>query len=42
MNKEKEDYSFWSKYRRFAGNEILLYLVMIIGILLGIIIFSYV
>ncbi len=38
--REKEDYSFWTRYRRFAGNEILLYVVMVIGILLGIIIFS--
>jgi hypothetical protein len=40
MPKQKEDYSFWTKYRRFAGNEILLYVLMIVGIILGIIIFS--
>ncbi|WP_256367682.1 hypothetical protein [Mucilaginibacter robiniae] len=40
MAKEKEDYSFWTTYKRFAGNEILLYVIMIIGIILGIIIFS--
>jgi len=40
MQKQKNDYSFWTKYKRFAGNEILLYIVMIIGIILGIIIFS--
>jgi len=37
---EKEDYSFWTKYRRFAGNELLLYIVMVAGILLGILVFS--
>jgi len=37
---EGEDYSFWTKYRRFAGNELLLYVVMVAGILLGIILFS--
>ncbi|MBB6111029.1 MULTISPECIES: hypothetical protein [Mucilaginibacter] len=41
MSDQKENYSFWTKYKRFAGNEILLYLVMIIGIILGIVIFSY-
>jgi len=40
MAKQKEDYSFWTKYKKFAGNEILLYLIMVIGIILGIIIFS--
>jgi len=37
---DSEDYSFWTKYKRFAGNEILLYVIMVVGILLGIIIFS--
>ncbi len=41
MSDPKQDYSFWTKYKRYAGNELLLYLVMIIGIVLGIIIFSY-
>jgi len=41
MSNQKEEYSFWTKYKKFAGNEILLYLVMIIGIILGIVIFSY-
>jgi hypothetical protein len=36
----KQDYSFWTKYKRFAGNEILLYLIMVLGIILGIWIFS--
>lgn len=40
MSEEKEGYSFWTKYKRFASTEILLYLIMIIGIILGIIIFS--
>jgi len=42
MEKQKTDYSFWTKYKKFAGNEILLYLVMAIGIIAGIIIFSYI
>ncbi|WP_262889706.1 hypothetical protein [Mucilaginibacter mali] len=42
MEKQKTDYSFWTKYKKFAGNEILLYLVMVIGIIAGIIIFSYI
>lgn len=41
MAKEKVDYSFWTKYKRFAGNEIMLYAIMIIGTILGIIILSY-
>lgn len=40
MTKHKQDYSFWTKYKRYAGNEILLYVVMILGIVLGIWIFS--
>ena len=32
--------SFWSKYKRFATTEILMYLIMIIGIALGILILS--
>ena len=40
MAKEKDKYSFWTKYKRFAGNEILLYVIMIVGIILGIIIFG--
>lgn len=40
MPEEKESYSFWTKYKRFAGTEILLYVIMVIGIILGIIIFS--
>jgi len=40
MANDKDKYSFWTKYKRFSGNELLLYLIMIIGIILGIIIFS--
>ncbi|MEO5911912.1 MAG: hypothetical protein ABIP95_13560 [Pelobium sp.] len=40
MSEDKSSYSFWSKYKQFAGNEIMLYAIMIIGIILGIIIFS--
>jgi hypothetical protein len=40
MTMDRERYSFWTKYKRYAGNEILLYVIMIVGIILGIIIFS--
>ena len=40
MPEEKESYGFWTKYKRFASTEILLYVIMIVGIILGIIIFS--
>lgn len=40
MREPQGDYSFWTKYKRFATTEILLYLIMIIGITLGIIIFG--
>ena len=40
MPKHKEDYSFWTKYRRFATNEILLYVIMILGIVIGLLVFS--
>jgi hypothetical protein len=40
MAEEKESYTFWTKYKRFASTEILLYVIMVIGIILGIIIFS--
>jgi hypothetical protein len=36
----KEKYAFWTKYKKFASTEILLYIIMIVGIILGIIIFS--
>jgi hypothetical protein len=41
MSNEKERYSFWTKYKKFAGNEIMLYVIMIVGIILGIIIFGH-
>jgi hypothetical protein len=40
MTKLKTDYTFWTRYKRFATTEVLMYLIMVIGILLGIIIFS--
>ncbi|WP_379091731.1 hypothetical protein [Pedobacter sp. UC225_65] len=40
MSKPKQDYSFWTKYKRFATTEILMYLIMVIGITLGIIFLS--
>ncbi|PWK80158.1 hypothetical protein LX99_00622 [Mucilaginibacter oryzae] len=42
MKKQKHNYSFWTKYKRFAGNEILLYLIMVLGIVLGIIVISFI
>jgi len=36
----KDDISFWTKYKKFATTEILMYLIMIIGIGLGIIFLS--
>jgi hypothetical protein len=40
MEKPKNDYSFWTKYKRFAGTEIMLYVIMVVGIILGIVIYS--
>jgi len=40
MEKPKMDLSFWTKYKKFASTEILMYLIMIIGITLGIILLS--
>ena len=40
MKEPENDYSFWMKYRKFASTELLMYLVMIIGIALGLIILS--
>jgi hypothetical protein len=36
MPEKKEDYSFWTKNKKFAVTEILMYLVMIIAIVAGI------
>jgi len=41
MKEEKDEYTFWTKYKRFAGNELLLYLIMTAGIIAGIVIVSY-
>ncbi|HEY1010195.1 MAG: hypothetical protein ACO1NS_08450 [Daejeonella sp.] len=40
MEQPKGDYSFWTRYKHFATTEILLYLIMIVGITLGIIIWG--
>jgi hypothetical protein len=40
MKEPKHDYSFWVKYKHFASTELLMYLVMIIGITIGIIVLS--
>ena len=40
MPEPEHDYSFWTKYKRFASTEILMYLIMIVGITLGIIFLS--
>jgi len=39
-NKNKEEFGFWSQYKQFASNEILLYVIMVVGVLLGIVIFG--
>jgi hypothetical protein len=36
MSKNKEDYSFWTRNKKFAVTEILMYVVMIVAIILGI------
>ncbi|WP_262708860.1 hypothetical protein [Pedobacter changchengzhani] len=40
MSDKNQDYSFWTKYKRFASTEIIMYLIMVIGIALGLIILS--
>jgi hypothetical protein len=40
MPNPKHDISFWKKYKKFATTEILMYLIMAIGIGLGILILS--
>jgi hypothetical protein len=40
MEKDKNEDSFWTTYKKFATTEILMYLIMIIGIGLGIIFLS--
>jgi hypothetical protein len=41
MSNEKPNYSFWTKYKKHATSELMLYVIMIVGIVLGIVIFSY-
>lgn len=40
MSAPQQEPSFWTKYKRFATTEILMYLIMIVGIALGIIFLS--
>lgn len=40
MKKFENDTSFWTTYKKFATTEVLMYLIMIIGITLGIIFLS--
>lgn len=40
MPNNDQDYTFWTKYKRFASTEIIMYLIMIIGIGIGLIILS--
>lgn len=40
MRDKESDYSFWTKYKKHASSEIMLYAIMIIGIVLSLIIFS--
>ena len=40
MKNEGNDYSFWTKYKKHATSEIMLYAIMIIGIILSLIAFS--
>ena len=41
MSKDKrEETSLWTKYKKFAVTEILMYLIMIVAIALGIIFLS--
>lgn len=40
MKDKHYEISFWNKYKKFATTEILMYLIMIIGIGLGIVFLS--
>lgn len=40
MAEHKPEGSFWTKYKKFATTEVLMYLIMIIGIALGLMILS--
>jgi len=39
--KREDEFGFWTKYKQYAGNEIMLYVIMVAGILLGIVIFGW-
>ncbi len=41
MENKSNKYGFWTKYKKFASTEILLYVIMVVGIILGIIIFGH-
>lgn len=40
MEDQKEDFTFWAKYKKFATTEVLMYLIMVIGIGVGILVLS--
>ncbi|MEE1944412.1 hypothetical protein VRU48_04785 [Pedobacter sp. KR3-3] len=40
MATPQDEGSFWTKYKRFATTELLMYLIMAVGIALGIIFLS--
>jgi len=40
MPEHKQDYTFWTKYKRFATTEVLMYLIMVVSIVLAIIVFG--
>jgi len=40
MAENKPETSFWAKYKKFATTEILMYLIMIIGIAIGLMVLS--
>jgi hypothetical protein len=40
MRNEETNYSFWTKYKKHATSEIMLYVIMIVGIVLSLIVFS--
>ncbi len=42
MAEDKNKYTFWTKYKRYASNELLLYIIMIVGIVLGILLINYI
>jgi len=40
MPEQENDYSFWTKYKKHASSELLLYAIMIVGIVVSLIAFS--